>query len=65
MEGYDGEKHDGVILVYTNRLHDIPKDAEFYINDKKVSRAEMDQLDPTEIVTINVVGKRQGKIPSK
>ena len=60
MEGYDGEKHDGVILVYTNRLHDIPKDAEFYINDKKVSRAEMDQLDPTEIVTINVVGKRQG-----
>ncbi|MBK8634572.1 MAG: hypothetical protein IPN72_13790 [Saprospiraceae bacterium] len=57
-EGYDGEKHDGVILVYTNKLDEIPENAEFYINEKKVVKSEMDQLDPTAIKLINVVGKR-------
>ncbi|HMS69716.1 MAG TPA: TonB family protein [Saprospiraceae bacterium] len=60
LNGYVGEKADGVVFVYTNKLEKTPENAEFYINEKKVEKSEVDKLDPASIKLINVVGKREG-----
>ena len=48
----DGDK--STIKIITKNTNGIPEDTQIFVNGKKMSKEELDELDPNEIETINV-----------
>ena len=48
----NGDK--STIKIITKNSNDIPDDTQIFVNGKKMSKEELDELDPNEIETINV-----------
>ncbi|HOY15306.1 MAG TPA: TonB family protein, partial [Saprospiraceae bacterium] len=63
MAGYDEEKHNGVVLVYTNKFigsfKGLSKNAEIFINGEKSNYETAQKIKPDDIKLVNFEGETE------